>query len=216
MSPTLVVFGDSLSDNGNLFNLIGIPDLPAWEGRVSNGPVYVEQLASFLGMRLDDRAFAGAEASPDTSPPLTINPSTGGPFPPNLPINLSNQLAGYLADLNGQKAPDGTTALINIGSNDYEAFLKYSLPPQEIQTFVANVVGSIDQAITTLTNAGVEHIILFTLPDLGTTPFAQALGPAVVAFFHELDLINNAALEQMAKTAGSTDPALRVGAAPLP
>jgi phospholipase/lecithinase/hemolysin len=196
-TSTLVVFGDSLSDNGNLFDLIGFPQPPAWEGRSSNGPVYAEQLASFLHMRLDDRAFAGAEAS-DLSPPLIVNPVTGQP----LPINLSTQIAGYLADLNGHQAPEGTTALINIGSNDYDAFLQSSLPKtsQEIQTFVANVVGSIDQAITTLTNAGVEHIILFTLPDFGTTPNAQAAGPQVVAFVHELDLINNAALEQMAST----------------
>jgi phospholipase/lecithinase/hemolysin len=202
MSSTLVVFGDSLSDNGNLFNLIGIPpEPPAWEGRVSNGPVYVEQLASFLGMRLDDRAFAGAEASPDTSPPLTINPSTGEPFPPNLPINLPNQIDGYLADLNG-KAPDGTTALINIGANDYQAFLFSDLPktPQEVQSLVAGVVGSIDHAITMLTNAGVDHIILLTQPDFAFTPNAQAAGPQVAAFVHQIDLINNAALEQMAST----------------
>jgi len=72
-TSTLVVFGDSLSDNGNLFDLIGFPQPPAWEGRSSNGPVYAEQLASFLHMRLDDRAFAGAEAS-DLSPPLIVNP----------------------------------------------------------------------------------------------------------------------------------------------
>src|SRR5262245_57435322 len=190
-TSTLVVFGDSLSDNGNLFNLIGIPQPPAWEGRASNGPTYAEQLASFLHMRLDDRAFAGAEAS-DASPPLTINPSTGQPFPPNLPINLSNQIAGYLADLNGKEAPDGTTALIHIGSNDYQAFLFSDLPktPQEVQSLVAGVVGSIDQAITTLTNAGVEHIILFTQPDFAFTPNAQAAGPQVAAFVHEIDLIN--------------------------
>jgi len=122
-TSTLVVFGDSLSDNGNLFDLIGFPQPPAWEGRSSNGPVYAEQLASFLHMRLDDRAFAGAEAS-DLSPPLIVNPVTGQP----LPINLSTQIAGYLADLNGHQAPEGTTALINIGSNDYDAFLQSSLP----------------------------------------------------------------------------------------
>ena len=137
-TSALVVFGDSLSDNGNLFDLIGFPQPPAWEGRSSNGPVYAEQLASFLHMRLDDRTFAGAEAS-DLSPPLIVNPVTGQP----LPINLSTQIAGYLADLNGHQAPEGTTALINIGSNDYDAFLQSSLPKtsQEIQTFVANVVG---------------------------------------------------------------------------
>ena len=72
-TSTLVVFGDSLSDNGNLFALTGFPLPPRWEGRSSNGPVYAEQLANFLHMNLDDRAFAGAEAS-DASPPVIVNP----------------------------------------------------------------------------------------------------------------------------------------------
>jgi phospholipase/lecithinase/hemolysin len=200
-SSTLVVFGDSLSDNGNLFALTGFPQPPAWEGRSSNGPVYAEQLADLLDMKLDDRAFAGAEAS-DTSPPVIVNPATGQP----LPINLSTQIAGYLADLDGHKAPHGTTALINIGSNDYDGFLLSSLAktPAEIQAeipaFVASVVGSIDQSINQLTQAGIDHIVLFTLPDFGFTPNAQAAGPQVAAFAHQLDVINNAALEQMAST----------------
>ena len=45
-----------------------------------------------------------------------------------------------------------------------------------------------------------EHIILFTLPDFAFTPNAQAAGPQVAAFAHQLDLINNAALVQMAST----------------
>src|SRR6185437_8067254 len=163
---TLVVFGDSLSDNGNLFALTGFPQPPAFEGRASNGPVYVEQLADLLHMNLDDRAFAGAEAS-NTSPPVIVNPATGQP----LPINLPTQIAGYLADLGGHKAPHGTTALISIGL-----------------------------AINELTQAGVDHIILFTLPDFAFTPNAQAAGPQAVAFAHVLDLINNAALEQIAST----------------
>jgi phospholipase/lecithinase/hemolysin len=194
---TLVVFGDSLSDNGNLFALTGFPQPPAFEGRASNGPVYVEQLADLLHMNLDDRAFAGAEAS-NTSPPVIVNPATGQP----LPINLPTQIAGYLADLGGHKAPHGTTALINIGSNDYAGFLTSTLPkdPASVQAFVASVVGSIDLAINELTQAGVDHIILFTLPDFAFTPNAQAAGPLAVAFAHTLDLINNAALEQIAST----------------
>jgi phospholipase/lecithinase/hemolysin len=190
---TLVVFGDSLSDNGNLFELIGLPQPPAWEGRSSNGPTYAEQLATLLHMRLDDRAFAGAEAS-DTSPPLFTNHVTGGP----LPINLPEQIAGYLADLHGHQAPHDTTALINIGSNDYDAFFFFGLDPQTIQSYVASVVGSIDQAVGALTQAGVDKIILFTLPDFGISPNAQAEGSAVVAAVHQVDIINNAALAQIA------------------
>jgi phospholipase/lecithinase/hemolysin len=191
----LVVFGDSLSDNGNLFDLIGLPPPPAWHGRASNGPTYAEDLARLLHMRLDDRAFAAAEAS-NASAPVLVDPVTGLA----LPINLSDQIAGYLADLHGHRAPRGTTALINIGSNDYEAFFQSPLPktPQAIQAVVQNVVGSIALAIDALTQAGIDKIVLFTLPDFGSTPAAQAQGPQAVAFAHALDLANNAALAQMA------------------
>ena len=92
---SLVVFGDSLSDNGNLFKQFGLSLPFSWEGRASNGPVYVEQLAQLLGVQLDDRAFSGAEAS-NTSPPVLP-----------LPINLSDQVAGYIAQLDGNSAPLG-------------------------------------------------------------------------------------------------------------
>ena len=52
-TATLVVFGDSLSDNGNLFDLTGFPQPPAWEGRSSNGPVYAEQLATVASYTCD-------------------------------------------------------------------------------------------------------------------------------------------------------------------
>jgi phospholipase/lecithinase/hemolysin len=184
----LVVFGDSLSDNGNLFKQFGISLRFSWEGRASNGPVYAEQLAQLLGVQLDDQAFAGAEAS-DSSPP-------GLP----LPINLPEQVAGYLAELNGNSAPLGTEALINIGLNDYEAYFQSNLPkdPQSVHNFVASVVGSIEQAVDALTNAGVEKIILFTLPDAGAAALLGGLPPPVATFAHTLALANNAALEQMA------------------
>jgi len=193
----LVAFGDSLSDNGNLFKLIGSPPPPAWEGRSSNGPVYVEQLAQLLNVPLDDLAVAAAEAS-DSSPPVLVNPVTHNP----LPINLSNQVAEYIAQLNGAGAPAGTTALINIGTNDYQGFFASFLTngplPSSlaISNFVASVVGSVDNAIEALTSVGVEKIELFTLPDFGITPAAQLAG--VAAFAHALDDANNAVLEQMA------------------
>ncbi len=191
----LVVFGDSLSDNGNLFRLTGFPPPPAWDGRFSNGPTYAEQLAQFLHVPLDDRAFGFAKASKDSP---SIDPTT-----PAVP-NVSDQVTGYIAQLNGNRAPHDTTALINIGSNDYLGYLESELPKdfQSIQNFaasvagsIASVVGSIKQEIHRLTDAGVEKIILFTLPDLGITPFAQSHG--VVGVAHDLFLANNIALKEM-------------------
>ncbi len=60
---SIVVYGDSLSDNGNLFKDSGgtqPPDPPYFKGRRSDGPVAVEQLAILFGVPLLDFAYAGA------------------------------------------------------------------------------------------------------------------------------------------------------------
>ena len=60
----IVVFGDSLSDNGNLFRLTGQPPPPYFKGRFSNGPVWVERLAAPLGLDgITDFALGGATTS---------------------------------------------------------------------------------------------------------------------------------------------------------
>jgi phospholipase/lecithinase/hemolysin len=184
----LVVFGDSLSDNGNLFNLTGgkePPSPPYWNGRFSNGPVYAEQLANSLGVPLEDFAFGGATAS-DASPGA----------PPG--INLSEQIAAYLAQLNGHKAPPNSAAVIYIGNNDYLNYLQtLPNPPETVQNLVADVAANIDTAINDLTQAGVRKIALFTLPDLAVTPAFQS-DPGAAASAQALVVLNNTALEQLA------------------
>ena len=53
----MIVFGDSLSDSaGNLFALsndVEPPSPPYDNGRFSDGPLWVETLAGFLGLTLD-------------------------------------------------------------------------------------------------------------------------------------------------------------------
>jgi len=56
----VIVYGDSHSDNGNVYRQLGIPGSPYWNGRWSNGPVAVEDLATSLHAPLADNAWAGA------------------------------------------------------------------------------------------------------------------------------------------------------------
>ena len=58
----VVVFGDSLSDNGNLYAASKgtIPGAPYYNGRRSNGLVAVEDLAAALNAPLADFAWIGA------------------------------------------------------------------------------------------------------------------------------------------------------------
>ena len=65
----IYAFGDSLSDTGNLFALTGgFPPPPYFEGRVSNGIVWIEYLADAMGMDFEsvvNYAFAGATTGRD-------------------------------------------------------------------------------------------------------------------------------------------------------
>src|SRR5215469_11423416 len=58
--PAIIVYGDSLSDNGNLYALAAYPPSPPYDQRFSNGPVAVEQMAAAFGAPLFDFAYGGA------------------------------------------------------------------------------------------------------------------------------------------------------------
>jgi phospholipase/lecithinase/hemolysin len=57
----IVVFGDSLSDTGNLFLATGefVGAFPYFEGRFSNGPVWVEAMAEQLGLPAPSASLLG-------------------------------------------------------------------------------------------------------------------------------------------------------------
>ena len=58
---SVIAYGDSLSDNGNLYQVAGRPPSPPYfNGRFSNRPVAVEDLAAALGAPLFDFAWGGA------------------------------------------------------------------------------------------------------------------------------------------------------------
>jgi phospholipase/lecithinase/hemolysin len=57
----LVVFGDSLSDNGNPLFLFSLPQPPYYKGRWSNGPNWVDYFPSVAGHFPTNRcAFPGS------------------------------------------------------------------------------------------------------------------------------------------------------------
>ena len=68
----LLAFGDSLSDMGNAKDsILNVPDVPPyWQGRFSNGPVWIEYVSAAYGLTTtvgslteqgDNRAFGGAQ-----------------------------------------------------------------------------------------------------------------------------------------------------------
>ena len=92
----LVIFGDSLSDVGNIAQapFINTPGPYYWNGRFSNGPVYAESLAVGLGLPAlkrstssggGDYAYGGAK-------------TTGTGFPDNLFVRDIDDQVGQLPE----------------------------------------------------------------------------------------------------------------------
>jgi phospholipase/lecithinase/hemolysin len=187
-ASNLVFFGDSLTDNGNLFKLTQgtLPDTPWWKGRFSNGPTYAEQLPGLLGVsasHVQNYAYGGARA-------VTGNEA---------PIDLDIQVQAFVASLRGHAAPKGTEAVLYIGNNDYLNYTPSETNPPEVQ--IGAVISKIQTAILTLQANGVEKFVVFTLPHFSITPAGQyALthgGAELVAAADAIIDANNAALQQL-------------------
>jgi len=153
----LYVFGDSLSDNGNLYALSGntVPQLPYFGGRFSNGPVAVEVLANGLGATLHVLAIAGAQTS------------TAGLFPNT---GMLSQLASYSSALGGASADPSALYFVWGGANDLRD------AGAGAAAAIAPAVGNLTTIVSSLYNLGARDFLLPNLPDLGLTAEAVENG----------------------------------------
>jgi phospholipase/lecithinase/hemolysin len=187
----IFVFGDSLSDDGNLFRLSGgYPPPPYFEGRFSNGRVWVEQLADGLGMEIadgDNYAVGGATTGFFNS----NNGVNGRDYP-----GLQGQLASFEATRSAEEA-QGALFTVWAGANDFFVALKTGQTPAEL---IGNGVGNTVQAIQQLWQAGARHIMVANIPDLGLTPFALRanIGAPVTQLSAAYNQVLDAALDSLA------------------
>jgi phospholipase/lecithinase/hemolysin len=168
-----VVFGDSISDNGNLYRatLGTLPPSPPYAQRLSNGPVWVEYLASELNTPLFDYAIAGAS----TDNTNTIIPFLGG---------LQQQIERFGAT-NPQADPDALY-IVFAGANDYLGGK---------QTNPSIPVTNLQNSLVELSNLGARNILVADLPDLGQLP-GKRTNPVVSQGLSTLTNTHNTLLAQ--------------------
>ncbi len=155
-------FGDSLTDNGNLFAATGSPPPPYFQGRVSNGLTYAEYVAPGLVAALTtptnparlNFAFAGATAT------------TGVVNPPNLAMQIGlYQSRGITANANG-------LYVILAGANDLLNGVQVAA--NQNATSMTNIgVGAstaVAGAVQSLAGLGAKNILVLNLPDISRTP----------------------------------------------
>jgi len=148
----LFAFGDSLTDTGNTSLATGgaLPGASYYNGRYSNGPVWLEDFAGYMAMPAPspslaggrDYAFAGAFTQ------------SGGQVP------TIAQQAGMFLGAGGTFLPTDLVVVWG-GANDF--LLGGQTDPSVPATNIAGV-------ISTLAAAGAPHFLIPNLPDLGDTP----------------------------------------------
>jgi phospholipase/lecithinase/hemolysin len=167
----LYVFGDSLSDTGNIYNATGktFPQSPPYfEGRFSNGPLWVDYLGDQLGLK--PTLFTTFPSTPATQ---GINFAFGGASSgsgnavvrnPNLP-GVLQQVLGFAGTLQANNQTADPNALYTLwgGGNDF-----LFLNPEDSTTPVSNI----SLALNTLVGVGAKNILVFNLSDLGKIPAA--------------------------------------------
>ena len=158
-------FGDSLSDTGNLFAATSgttPPSPPYFNGRVSNGIVWVEYLAGLVNASepagllgpapRTNFAFAGAESTNATD------------------IDFLTQVNGFAAA--DATIPGDALVTVWIGNNDY----LNNATTVDPTVLVPQTVGNVSTGVATLDAFGARTILVLNLPDFGLTPGGAATG----------------------------------------
>ena len=145
----LYVFGDSLSDMGTVFRATGgmyPPNPTYYQGRYSNGRVWVEYLALRLHLsskQTNNFAYGGATTG-----------SNGNSLVPGLLTQVQSFTQTH------QQSNPNALYVLWAGANDYLQGVSSATVPVE------NVTG----AITSLAGVGAKKILVANLPDLGQLP----------------------------------------------
>jgi phospholipase/lecithinase/hemolysin len=185
----LVVFGDSLSDDGNSFFLSGgaLPPGPSSSPKGDYGETFDESGEVFLGRFTDGRnwvdyfpADAGRfgvqisavsayfqDQTNDNATDFAVGGATSGAHNGLNPAlkSFPDEITAYLGSLGTNSRPSEDLCVIWIGANDFSAGIN------PFQT-----VSNIKDQIARLSGAGVKNFVAITIPDISLTPQVKAQG----------------------------------------
>lgn len=200
-APTLVFFGDSLTDNGNLYALGAdvlepetLEDIAGPTGAVSDGPTWAASAAGLLGADAANYAYAAARAiGEQTLEDLVV----AGGYEDDLlvpiddpvldtDINLGQQIDNFTADW-GAEDLSNTQAVIFIGGNDLRSIdLSSPTPIRDALDVIGGVMDATATAVQDLADLGVGTIWVADQPAADFYAASADLTP------RELDLAQQA------------------------
>jgi len=181
---TIVAFGDSYADDGNLFEILGFNPAPQVypTGRFSGGTNYIDTLSQILDVPVENFAIGGA---------LTDNTNTNG-------VGLPGFVTEWNAFLAGGGGPfptvsgtldEGDLVTVSIGGNDARFYQQTGGTLAGAPTAAATSAAFATAGLDALVDAGAENISFLAgntaiLPEIAGDPGAQAIRNAYSTAFN--------------------------------
>ncbi len=224
------VFGDSLSDRGNLAEtgflqksagqvvVQNYPNPPSNHDSFTNGPVAVQVLANSYGLNADpsvfvtgfkdvNNLFGGASYVPGTN--YAVAGATAAAAPPagGVPgANLPQQIGAYGAFSAGKADPSALYVLFAGGNDVRNAALTANNTTGPVNV-TAGVTAEVN-GLQTLEAEGAKNFLVVNVPDVGNIPEFQTFNPtkaaAATAYSQSYDAQLLAGVSGAAKPAGTT------------
>lgn len=167
---SLVSFGDSLSDSGNMHAVTNIFTAP-YAGVNSDGPVWTGHLSESLGLGTHTGSMTGGTAHGWAGARAAID----GEIVPGVALpSVQTQVNGYLAS-NGGAADPNTLYTVWGGAND-ALYAAATGDFAAVPAAAASIASIADQ----LMNAGATSVLIMNLPNIGFTP-RQNVDPVAAA-----------------------------------
>lgn len=162
----VIAFGDSLSDNGNLYRLTsflptgGIPGEPYFSGRFSNGLLAVETMALELRTNLTSYAYAGAQTGLGNQGGVLLY-GTG----------VTGQVDRYAQAVRSSAAKADAEALYFVWAGPNDFYTGQAMRSSDTATKAAD---NLLKVVETLYELGARQMLVPLMPDLSLTPSALA------------------------------------------
>jgi len=198
----MITFGDSLSDSGNVYVATNghIPASPYYDGRFTNGPNYVDLLASATGLSSQPFLSGG--------PNYAVAGAMTSGFPDGLPYDFLSQVGIFKNEIAlgiRDKPAKDALCIVFIGSNDMLGVIADALDnPQNqssiIQNGVGKIIGNIRDGLNDLKDEDAFNILVPYLPNLARTPRyvqKEASSPGAFSVATSASRSFNQALDEM-------------------
>ncbi len=188
----VVVFGDSLSDSGNVSRRLRLPTEASFT--TNPDPVAAEIVARTFGASGAPSSAGGSNYAWGGACMRPTGPCTATRIPYEKPT-IPAQIQQYLSARDGRADPAALYAVWGGGNDIDGAATANAADPRRVQADTLAAAGANAAHVRSLQDAGARTIVLYNLPDLGLAPFAAAQPAAFRAGLSALTGAYNQALE---------------------